>query len=229
MSKPLVIDYYTDILCIWAWIAQRRIDELDQQWGTQIELNHHCVNVFGDTAAKMDSQWADRGGYDGFAEHVAAAAASYEDAPVTAALWKTVRPTTSANAHLMLKAAQLTGSTEHMVQLAGHLRQAFFVDGVDIGKLENLRRLAVETELSVPALSGPALSGQAIDDALASGQAMAALMSDYARAEQHGIHGSPSWVMNQGRQILYGNVGYRILNANVEELLRHPEQEASWC
>jgi hypothetical protein len=35
--------------------------------------------------------------------------------------------------------------------------------------------------------------------------------------------------MNGGRQILYGNVGYRILNANVEELLKHPEQEASWC
>jgi predicted DsbA family dithiol-disulfide isomerase len=224
MSKPLVIDYYTDILCIWAWIAQRRIDELNQQWGARVELNHHCVNVFGDTQAKMDSQWADRGGYDGFAKHVASAAADYEEAPVTAALWKTVRPATSANAHLMLKAAELVGSTEHMIQLAKHLRQAFFIDGVDIGKLENLRRLAADTELSVPDLSLPD-----IDDALASGRAMAALMSDYARAEQHGIHGSPSWVMNQGRQVLYGNVGYRVLSANVEELLRHPEQEASWC
>jgi predicted DsbA family dithiol-disulfide isomerase len=30
MKKPLVIDYYSDILCVWAWIAQRRIEELKQ-------------------------------------------------------------------------------------------------------------------------------------------------------------------------------------------------------
>ena len=28
---------------------------------------------------------------------------------------------------------------------------------------------------------------------------------------------------------LYGNVGYRILDANIEELARHPGLEASWC
>ena len=27
-TPPIVIDYYTDVLCVWAWIAQRRIDEL---------------------------------------------------------------------------------------------------------------------------------------------------------------------------------------------------------
>ncbi len=58
---------------------------------------------------------------------------------------------------------------------------------------------------------------------------MAALLADYRKAGERGIKGSPSWVMNEGRQVLYGNVGYRILNANIEELLRHPDQEASWC
>ena len=29
MNKPLMIDYYTDSLCVWAWIAQRRIDEFN--------------------------------------------------------------------------------------------------------------------------------------------------------------------------------------------------------
>ena len=69
-SETVTIDYYTDILCVWAWIAQRRIDELNAQWGGRIQLAHHCVNVFGDTAEKMSIQWADRGGFDGFADHV---------------------------------------------------------------------------------------------------------------------------------------------------------------
>jgi len=28
-----MIDYFTDILCVWAWIAQRRIDDFNSQLG----------------------------------------------------------------------------------------------------------------------------------------------------------------------------------------------------
>ena len=38
MSSPLIIDYYTDVLCVWAWIAQRRVDELKEQWGDKVVL-----------------------------------------------------------------------------------------------------------------------------------------------------------------------------------------------
>ena len=31
--SPALIDYYTDVLCVWAWIAQPRLDELQRQWG----------------------------------------------------------------------------------------------------------------------------------------------------------------------------------------------------
>ena len=40
---------------------------------------------------------------------------------------------------------------------------------------------------------------------------------------------SPSLVMNEGRQHLNGNVGYRVIEANVHELLRKPVDEMSWC
>lgn len=218
-AQPLIIDYYTDILCVWAWIAQRRIDELERRWGDRIRLRHHCVNVFGDTRAKMSQQWADRGGFDGFAEHVQTSAGSYENAVVHPDLWRVVRPTTSGTPHLMLKAAEIAASSAVMIDLAERIRHAFFAEAADVCRLPALREIADAAGLDL----------EAIDDALVSGRAMAALLRDYTAAEQQGIRGSPSWVMNDGRQILYGNVGYRILNANVEELLRHPEQEASWC
>ena len=41
MNTPLIIEYYTDILCVWAWIAQRRIDELHQKLGEQIEFRYY--------------------------------------------------------------------------------------------------------------------------------------------------------------------------------------------
>ncbi len=140
MTTPLIVDYFSDVLCVWAWIAQRRNEELQEQWGEQVELRHHFLNVFGDTAARMEKQWADRGGYGGFGRHVVDSAAPYDD-----------------------------------------------------------------------------------------GSAAAALMTDCSAANQQNITGSPSWVMNEGRQTLYGNVGYQVLHANVKGLLSHSGEEASWC
>lgn len=218
-AAPLTIDYYTDILCVWAWIAERRTEELTREYGEKIHLAHHCVNVFGDTTGKMTQQWADRGGFDGFAEHVRSSAAGYETAPVHPDLWRQVRPTTSATAHLVLKAVELSTSAAIAGNLATTFRQAFFVHARDISELGTLMEIARDAGLTPAELEG----------AMTSGRAMAALLSDYNQAEAQGIKGSPSWVMNDGRQILYGNLGYRILQANVDELLRHPEQEASWC
>jgi len=36
--------------------------------------------------------------------------------------------------------------------------------------------------------------------------------------------------MNDGRQKIYGNVGYKVMEANVAELLSNPKSgDASWC
>jgi len=58
---------------------------------------------------------------------------------------------------------------------------------------------------------------------------MAALLKDYQAAQKLALKGSPVWVMNSGRQTLFGNVGFRILNANIREILDHPASEVSWC
>ncbi len=37
-------------------------------------------------------------------------------------------------------------------------------------------------------------------------------------------------MLNQGHQKLYGNLGYRVIEANIRELLREPGAgEMSWC
>ncbi len=77
MTSKLVVDYYSDILCVWAWIAQRRIEALEEQWGERIEFRCHYLNLFGDTAGRMAAQWAARGGFAGFGQHVINSAALY--------------------------------------------------------------------------------------------------------------------------------------------------------
>jgi len=45
-----------------------------------------------------------------------------------------------------------------------------------------------------------------------------------------GVRGSPTLLLNQGRQKLYGNVGYGVIEATIQELLREPDAgEVSWC
>ena len=103
--------------------------------------------------------------------------------------------------------------------MALRIRQAFFVDAVDISDLEVLIELAEEASIDRGELR----------ESFRDGSAIAMLSTDLRDAAEQGVRGSPTWVLNEGRQLLYGNVGYRILNANIEELMRHPGTEASWC
>jgi len=219
MNKPLIIDYYTDILCVWAWIAQRRIDELNVQLGDKIELRYHYIDVFGDVDKKMETQWKHQDSYAGFAKHVQKSAAKFEDAPINSKVWTEVRPATSANAHLILKAVELSYDQQKSSDAALVLRNSFFNDAQNIADLDVLLHL----------VANQGLDRDLIKNSLRDGTAMAALMGDYQMAKQQKIEGSPSYVMDGGRQILYGNVGFRVILTNITELLTHPENEASWC
>ena len=219
MNKLLIIDYYTDILCVWAWIAQRRIDELNQKLENKIELQYYYVDVFGDVPTKIESQWKQKNGYVGFAEHIQKSASVFEHAHINPKIWSEVRPITSANAHLVLKAVEITYDKSKSIDMALKFRTAFFKDALDIGNLEILFDL----------IKANGLSQNIINTSIQDGSAKSALMNDYQKSNQQGIKGSPSYVINGGRQTLYGNVGYRVLLANLEELLNNPEDEASWC
>lgn len=213
------IDYYTDVLCVWAWIAQRRIEELQDELGRSIHLRHHYIDLFGDTATRIHAQWNDRGSYDGFAQHVAESASPFDTAPINPKVWHEVRPVTSANAHLLIKAVEIDNGPQIAAGYALAIRRAFFVDARDIGDQGVLFDIANDLHLRK----------EQIDQCLADGSAIAHLMADHQLAASQSIKGSPSYVLNEGRQVLYGNVGYRVLAANIEELLNRPQGEASWC
>lgn len=219
MSQPLIIDYYSDLLCVWAWIAQKRLDELNQKLSDKIEIHYHFINIFGDTQTKMSNQWASKGGYEGFSNHVIESAKPYFNAPVSNEIWSKVRPTTSANAHLILKAVELNYGKAKGVDIALVLRKAFFVNAVDVSDFKCLYSL----------LESSGIDLSKIKSSISDGEAMAALMSDYHSAQQLGLKGSPTYIIDNGRQTLYGNVGYRVLLASIEEQLKQPINEASWC
>lgn len=218
-SSTVDIEYFSDILCIWAWIAQPRLEELERQWGNKIEVHHHFVDIFGDTEKKMREKWGVDNGFEHYAEHVRQSAEPFEAALVNEKTWTRTRPRSSGQAHLILRAAGLFEDQQKVAALALDIRRAFFIDARDVSDTDVLLELAGQLDIDTAA----------IERSIMDGSAMASYSSDLRRAADRGVRGSPTWLLNEGRQVIYGNVGYRILNANIEELLNNPAEEASWC
>ncbi len=221
----VTISYFSDVLCVWAYFAQPRIDEVQRNFGASVQFDHRFCSVFGDTVLKIQTAWGAKGGYQGFSAHLHHSAEAFPEISLHPDLWLTVRPASSMAPHLVLKAVQLlenrgsapTGSAEAAIR---GMRRAFFETALDISQW------AVQREV----LQASGVDLIAAQDVIQDGRAYAALASDYQEAEALRLQGSPSFVLNEGRQKLYGNVGYRIIEANIQELLRAPQpDQASWC
>jgi predicted DsbA family dithiol-disulfide isomerase len=220
MSQPVVdIVHFSDVLCIWAYISQIRVEELETNFKDEVNIDYRFLPVFGDVAGKMEAQWADRGGIAGYAAHVQEVAAKFEHVEISPQVWTANRPTSSLPAHLVLCGVRVLHGAKDVQRVLRALRRAFFVELVDISNNEAL--------LEVTGQAGVDL--KALEEVLDSGAAHAQLASDLAAATQSAARSSPTLIFNEGRQTLAGNVGYRVLEANVRELLRSPGDQKSWC
>ena len=224
------VTYFSDVLCVWAYVAQARLDAIKEQFGATVRIVNRFCPVFGDTARKIPSTWKDKGGYEGFNAHLRLVAERFPHIQVHPDVWLKTRPLTSASAHLFLKAVQ---QWEHDAGVAGRqttprvfdqvmwaFRCAFFQNCRDISRWD----IQCEIAQALGADIG------AIEERIHGGTAFADLAADTKDADKMRIEGSPSIVLNEGRQKLYGNIGFRLIEANIQELLRAPStDEASWC
>lgn len=100
------------------------------------------------------------------------------------------------------------------------LRCAFFERCLDIGTWRVLEST----------LERAGVSAAGVKNVIDSGVAHADLEADHRDQHALMIQGSPTFILNEGRQKLYGNVGYGVIEANIKELLRSPVSgAASWC
>lgn len=224
-QQTVPIRYFSDVLCIWAYIAQLRVNAVKAKFGDKVRFEKRFVSVFGATQRKITTVWRDKGEHAGFNAHLREVGERFPEVRVNPDIWLTVRPASSNAPHLFLKAAQLAeeegeaapGTFEAAVWA---FRRGFFEEARDIARWSVQRDLAREA----------GLDAAPVEARIHDGRAHAALAGDYQDADALGLQGSPSFVLNDGRQKLYGNVGYRVIEANIEELLRAPSaDQASWC
>lgn len=219
MSKSITLTYYSDLLCIWAYIAQARVDKVLENFAEQVAIDYRFCTVFGDTKHKIGEGWADRGAYEGYGKHVQEIAAGFDHIKVHPELWIKVRPTSSTPAHLLLKAVQQVDPSKFKVVL-DELRLSFFERNLDISRWSVL----------LDVLNKVGVSAKDVEELIHTGVAHAELEADRRNQEKYLVLGSPTYILNEGRQKLFGNVGYGVIEANIKELLRSPVAgSASWC
>jgi predicted DsbA family dithiol-disulfide isomerase len=232
-SSRIRIHYFTDVLCVWAYLAQVRLDELIKQHAANIEISYHFMPIFACTEHRIGEGWKNKGGYPAFSKHTHQVCADHPHLNLHKDIWQVNIPKTSASSHLFIKAIQClvdSGSINNIAntdlqqrtifeEFVWQVRLAFFQDARDIGDMQVLMEIAQTMQLPTTKIQ------QALDD----GTALAALFRDVELRDEFRVEGSPTYILNSGRQKLYGNVGYRIIEANLLEILKQPKVEASWC
>jgi predicted DsbA family dithiol-disulfide isomerase len=219
MSDNLALTYYSDALCVWAHISQARVDEVAEKFADDVSIDYRFCSVFGDTAHKIGEGWSKRGGYAGFGNHLREAVAEFDHISLHPDVWERVRPASSTPAHIVLKAVQRVDQRQCRAVLHA-LRCAFFESCLDIGSRSVLESCVEAADVSVTDVKAVIDSGAAHADLEADRRDQQVLM----------VQGSPTFILNDGRQKLYGNVGYGVIEANLKELLRSPSAgAASWC
>jgi predicted DsbA family dithiol-disulfide isomerase len=130
------------------------------------------------------------------------------------------------SSHLFLHAIQLleikgiVPKSEKVFEKAiWAFREAFFTKLADISDREV--QFAIAKQLG--------LKRKVIQAQIDSGEAYALLSKDFDLVKEHTVSVSPTLIFNEGRQRLNGNVGYRVIEANIRELLNNPTDEQSWC
>lgn len=231
MSGPLHIEYFSDLLCVWAYVGQARLDQVTTDFGARVQVTHHYISIYGDAHARIDAFAPGDGNVrERYADHVLEVASRFDQTKPDPRIFREVSPRSSNQAHLVLcalrsaiEAGALEDARHSLVDaMTRTLRLAFFERARDIGRMSVLLE-----ELEAAAIPrGP------IEAALEDGRAMAQLSQDLKQVELQKIAGSPTYVLDGGREKLFGNVGYRIVQANLEELLEratHGTRGVSWC
>jgi len=233
LDQPVKIDYYSDILCVWAYVAQMRLDELKHHFGDSVHIHYHFMPVFGATQQRIAEGMKEKGGFAFINKHICEVCGDFPHVDINPEVWLKSQPQSSSQTHLFIKAVQLLaaqdaagsrGNSDYfgrsaVEEFVWRIRLSFFRDGEDISDWSLLYRIAEPL----------GFNREQIEPLLTKGEAMAALCIDKELCEKNKVEGSPTFILNEGRQKLYGNVGYKILESNVHEVINRPYNQASWC
>jgi predicted DsbA family dithiol-disulfide isomerase len=222
--KRLEFSYYSDPLCIWAFVAQPKLERILSEWGEKLEVDYRIVPVFGSVPERFErGAWAE-GGPEGRRKATRRIARQQGRDDVSGEIWVKDPPASSLASGAAVKAVFALESQERAAAGSGAryllaMRERFFVDNRNVARRKEQLGVAESLGIDVAAL----------EEKLEDGTCLAALFEDDAAGKALGVRGSPTYVFDGGRAMLYGNFPFAILHATAEELISGAGLDASAC
>lgn len=190
MNKPKIkVDIVSDVVCPWCYIGKRRIeramDALNSKYDFEVEYHPFELNPQMPAEGVDQKQYlsAKFGGEDRYNQITAqtTATAAREGLAFDFSIQK-VSPNTR-NAHRIIQYAKQEGKQPAVKEA---FMKAYFEQGIDLSKNENLVSVAV----------GAGLSKDAVEQLLASDQLLAEVMYAERELQKIGISGVPFYIIN---------------------------------
>lgn len=190
MNKPKIkVDIVSDVVCPWCYIGKRRIERAMNALADtfDFEVEYHPFELNPQMPAEgvnqkqyLSAKFGSEARYDQITAQTTATAA--QEGLAFDFARQQVSPNTR-NAHRIIQFARQEGKQAAVKEA---FMKAYFEDGVDLSKKENLIAVAV----------GAGLSADAVSQLLASDEGLAAVELAERELQKLGISGVPFYIIN---------------------------------
>ena len=187
-ADPIKVDIWSDVQCPWCYIGKRKFEAGAAQFDGTVEVEYHSFELSPDTpvdyAGTPSEYLSEKKGMSPaqvaeMLERVTGIAESVDlhyD-------YDSVHQTNTVIAHELLHYAKAHG---RQLDMKERLLKAYFVDGLHVGRIEDLADLAEEI----------GLDRADVVRALTAHEYLADVKSDVAQANAYGIQGVPFFVID---------------------------------
>lgn len=186
-DRGLTIDIYSDVVCPWCYIGKRRLEQALASVGGEarvtwrpFQLNPTMPLDGVDRAAYVVAKFGSMEAFSRLEEQVLAAGAGEG---IHFVFEKMQRTPNTVTAHRLIWYADRHGKQDAVVEA---LFRAYFVEALDIGKVETLVGVAAQVGLERSEIEGFLMSEEGVLD----------VKADEAAGHRLGIRGVPYFVLN---------------------------------
>ena len=190
MTKPKIkIDVVSDVVCPWCYIGKRRLEKAIAQVSDQldVELAYHPFELNPDMPAEgrnqkeyLTKKFGNESKYQQLTSNVTATAAQEG---LTFDFDKQLISPNTRNSHRLIALAKKNGKQLEMKEA---LMKAYFTDGIDLTKTENLVNVATAV----------GLDASEVANYLSTTQGLAEVLAEEKLNIQRGISGVPFYIIN---------------------------------
>lgn len=190
MTKPKIkVDIVSDVVCPWCYIGKRRIekamDNLLDKYDFEVEYHPFELNPQMPVEGVDQKQYLSNkfGGEDRYQKITAQTTATAAQEGLNFDFGKQKISPNTRNAHRIIQYAKLEGKQAKAKEA---FMKAYFVDGIDLSKKENLVAVA----------AGAGLSAEDVEKLLSTHDGLAEVEHAERELQKLGISGVPFYIIN---------------------------------